>query len=210
MKWSMASGIGLMGMALALAAVLATAPSCGTPVTGKPFDPAAPTFPTVAGDNLNGRRIEFPQGLDAPYAILLVAFYQQQQTDVNTWLGEAKAIVADHANVEYYELPTISGSWTIARGWIDGGMRRGIPAFADRERTVTLYTDTDEFRRLSGIDNPARIWSGLIDRMGRVYWSARGPATPQALADLRKAVREVAAPGLKSLGSPRDSSASPP
>ncbi|MFN0131797.1 MAG: hypothetical protein ACKVW3_04575 [Phycisphaerales bacterium] len=164
-----------------------------SPVSGVAFDPARPTFPTTAGDNLNGRQVRFPEGIDAPYAVLLVAFYQPQQTQVNTWLDAAKEIVRDHANVEYYELPTISSNWGVARSWIDNGMRSGIPDFADRERTVTLYTDVDQFCALAGIEDKQRIWVGVVDRAGRVYWSVRGPATPEALKELRSKVREVAA-----------------
>lgn len=168
--------------------------SCGTPVTGEPFDAERPTFPTVSGDNLNNRAFDIPAGLDAPYNILLVAFLQEQQDDVNTWLPTAKSIVADHANVEYYELPTISSRWGIARGFIDGGMRRGIPAFADRERTVTVYTDTKKFRELAGIDDPKQIWVGLVDRNGRVYWSSRGKASEDTLKELKAKIRALASP----------------
>lgn len=169
--------------------------SCGTPVKPTPAsNPSARTFPTVSGESLNRREFTFPAGIDAPHAILLVAFYQWQQSDVNTWLPAAKAIIADHANVEYYELPTISGAWGLVRGWIDGGMRSGIPAFADRERTVTLYTDTAEFRRLAGIENPNQIWIALISRDGTIHWTARGRATDETLDDLRRATRAIASP----------------
>ncbi len=167
---------------------------CGTPVVGQAFDPNAPRFPTVSGDNLNGRTFEVPSGLDAPFNVLLVAFYREQQADVDTWLDTARSIAVDHANVEYYELPTINSGYALVRGWIDGGMRSGIPAFAGRERTITIYTDTEKFRSLAGISDPNQIWTGLVDREGRVVWSARGRATPEALADLRRAVRAAASP----------------
>ena len=167
---------------------------CGTPVRGQPFDPAAPTFPTIQGDSLNNRPFIFPEGLDAPYAVLMVAFLREQQEDVNTWLDTARQVAADHANVEYYELPVISSGFTLIRGFVDGGMRSGLPQFAVRERTVTVYTDVEKFRELAGIDSPRQIWTGLVDRQGRVYWSARGPSTPEALAQLKDAARQLAAP----------------
>lgn len=181
------------GIALASALFLLV-PGCGTPVTGRTFDPAAPVFPTVKGESLNNRAFTIPADLDAPFNVLLVAFYRGQQSQVDTWLPTARQIIVDHANVEYYEMPTISGAWGVARGWIDGGMRSGIPDFGARERTVTIYTDTSKFRELAGIENPEQIWVGLVDRAGRVYWSARGPATEEALGDLRRVVRAVASP----------------
>ena len=177
-------------------AALATLMLQAAPATPPATQPATrPTvFPSVAGDNLNNRRVELPGGLDAPYAVLLVAFEREQQGQVDTWLAACKAVVADHANVEYYELPTIGRRYGAARGFIDGGMRRGIPAFADRERTVTLYLDVREFRDAAGIDDPSRIWVGLIDRRGTIHWTARGAATGDALDALRGAVTKTAAP----------------
>lgn len=194
--------LGTAGGIALTAAFFLLAPGCGTPVTGRSFDPAAPTFPTVSGESLNRRAFTIPADLDARYNILVVAFYQRQQSDVDTWLPAAKEIAADHANVEYYELPTISGGWGLVKGWVDGGMRSGIPAFASRERVVTIYTDTARFRELAGIENPEKIWAGIVDRDGRVYWSARGPADGAMLADLRRAVREVASPGAPAPGTP--------
>lgn len=161
---------------------------------------AAAVFPAVKGESLNKRKFDIPAGLDAPFNILLVAFYQQQQRDVDTWIPTAKALAADHANVEYYELPTISSSWGVMRGWVDGGMRSGIPAFASRERTITVYTDTEKFRSQAGISDPKKIWVGIVDREGKVYWSARGPATAETLQQLRDAVMDAASPAAKSLG----------
>jgi len=173
---------------------------CGSAVVrGKPFNPVSPTFPHVTGENLNGRRFDIPSQLDAPFNILLVAFYQRQQEDVNTWLDAAREMAVAHANVEYYELPTIKSSWGLVRNWIDGGMRSGIPDLGSRERTITLYTDTAKFRELTGIDSPDQIWVGLVDREGRVYWSARGRATEDSLGHLRHAVADTASPEARRL-----------
>lgn len=179
----------LTGLAIGLLA------SCsGSPLAGKPYDPAAPKFPTTAGDNLNERRIEIPGGLDAPYNILMVAFLQEQQADVDTWLDAAREIAADHANVEYYEIPTVANRGPLFKMFLDNGMRSGIPAFAARERTITLYLDTQKFRDMAGIDGQDRIWVGLVDREGKVYWSIRGRADEARLKELKAVVRRVASP----------------
>jgi len=123
---------------------------CGsTAVRGKPFNPASPTFPQVIGDNLNGRHFEIPNQLDAPFNILLVAFYRSQQDDVNTWLDTASELVAEHANVEYYELPTINASWGLARNWIRGHARRPIGLRRPRadNHAVHRYGDVPETGR---------------------------------------------------------------
>lgn len=186
-----------IGVLVLLAASSLVLFSCGTPVKGRAYDAAAPTFPSVQGDNLNFRTMQIPGELDAPYAILMVAFYQWQQRDVDTWLATAKELSLEHANVEYYELPTISSGWGVARAWVDNGMRSGIPDISARERTVTIYTDTSKFRELAGIDDPKLIWTGVVDRAGKVYWMRRGPATSEMLEELRSFVRELANPRFR-------------
>ena len=113
---------------------------------------------------------------------------------MNTWLDAAREMAAGHANVEYYELPTINSAWGLVHNWIDGGMRSGIPDIAARDRTITLYTDTAKLRELAGIDSPEQIWVGLVDREGRVHWSAWGRATEDSLRSLRQAVANAASP----------------
>jgi hypothetical protein len=190
----LSAGLGLVaGLSLGLLGLWLLG-SGSTQVRGKPFNPALPAFPQATGDNLNGRRFEIPGQLDAPFNILLAAFFRRQQDDVDTWLGAAREMAAAHANVEYYELPTINSGFGLVRNWIDGGMRSGIPDFGARERTITLYTDTAKFRELAGIDSPEQIWVGLVDREGRVYWSARGRATEDSLRALRQVVADTASP----------------
>lgn len=199
MKNSFSACIGFIGGVLLATGSAIFLTSCGTKVTGRPFDPAAPTFPTTEGENLNRRKVVVPREFDAPFNIVIVAFYQEQQPDCDTWIPTAREITQDHANVEFYELPTISGRFSLVSGWIDRGMRSGIPTFGARERTITLYTDTGKFRELAGIDDPKRIWVGIVDREGRVYWSARGPATEEMKRELRSVVVDVAAPASRGL-----------
>ncbi len=189
------SGIVLtVGLAAGLSVAL-LAPSCGTAVTGVEFDPAAPTFPNVQGDNLNGRGVKLPSGADAPFAIIMVGFYEPQQDQINTWLPTARELADQFPNVEYYELPVLNSGAAMVRGFIDGGMRRGIPQTAARERTITIYTDREEFRRLAGIARDDQAWIGVVDRAGRVYWSALGSARPDQLVQLSSVVMQLASPG---------------
>lgn len=187
----LAIGLGV-GVAASLALLRSQRP--GAVVTGTPYDPAAPRFPTTEGSNLNRRAFVVPGGLDARLNVLMVAFVPEQQEDVNSWLPTARDLGVRHANVEYYELPTISRSLAVAGGFVDEGMRAGIPDFDARERTITLYTDLERFLELSGIIDRERIWVGLVDREGVVYWSVRGPATPEGIAALREKVAAVASP----------------
>ncbi|HSD00654.1 MAG TPA: hypothetical protein VLI21_17255, partial [Casimicrobiaceae bacterium] len=129
-------------------------------------------------------------------------FRREQQADVDTWvpfLREHEQLAA--RGVRVYELPTLSRSYRLMRGFIDGGMARGIPDKATRESTITLYIDKERFRRALGIEGEDRISTMLVARDGRVLWHAtgafiepNGEALAQLLANL--APRKKSDPAL--------------
>ncbi len=98
-------------------------------------------FPTVVGTSLAGRSMRLPDQLDWALNLLLIAFRQVQQADVDTWSPCADALEARRPDVRAYELPVLAAAYRLARPFIDGGMRAAIPDPAIRNRTITLYLD---------------------------------------------------------------------
>lgn len=141
-------------------------------------------FPVVEGKNLEGRTFRLPDDFEGDLNVVVVAFKREQQRDVDTWMTALNDLAARHTGVRVYELPTIGKQWTLLRGWIDGGMRRGIPSQAVREATITLYVDKDHFKRPLGIKSEDQIQLFLVDRGGRIHWQASGTHTDVALAGL--------------------------
>jgi len=82
---------------------------------------------------------------------MLIAFQQWQQRQVDTWLPLAQRLEATYSALRYYELPTIRRLNTLARTFINEGMRAGIPDPVARERTITLYVDKRAFREMLGL-----------------------------------------------------------
>jgi len=142
-------------------------------------------FPRVEGRNLEGRRFALPMDFEGERNVVLVAFRREQQADVDTWLPLLRDVSADHADLRVYELPTMSRGFTFMRGFIDGGMKRGIPELATREATITLYIDKDPFQQALAISNDRQITAFVVTRDGRVLWRADGPMTATAAASLR-------------------------
>ena len=134
-------------------------------------------FPRVEGSNLEGRRFSLPSDFEGELNIALVAFRREQQADVDTWVPFLKSIAAKHAGLKAYELPTLNRSYRMVRGFIDGGMARGIPAKATRETTITLYIDKAPFKKALGITAEDRIVTLLVSRDGRVLWRGDGRHT---------------------------------
>ncbi len=141
-------------------------------------------FPNVSGENLNRERFDLPEDFGPGRTLALVAYYQPQQAEVDTWLGATLPWEEELADFRVVELPVIRRLPRIAQRYIDGGMRSGIPDPAARARTITIYTDVAAFNR--ALDITARRVQAMLVEGGRVTWRASGPAGHDAVTELRE------------------------
>lgn len=146
------------------------------------------TFPTLRARNLQRDMITLPAELRGELNLGLIAFQQWQQRLIDTWLPFARQLEAAQPNLCYYEFPVIQSLNVLARTFINEGMRAGIPDPTARERTITLYTDKEAFRRSLGLLREETIYAVLFDRQGRVYWRAEGEFTAEQGASLQAAL----------------------
>jgi len=145
-------------------------------------------FPDVSGRNLEGRELRLPADFAGERTVVLVAFRRRQQREVDSWLPALATLRAADPGLAVYEIPTLSSGWTPLRGWIDGGMARGITDPAVREVTVTLYIDKGPFKEALDITSERTIQLFVLDRDGRVTYRSLGAATPEGIAALRRAL----------------------
>jgi hypothetical protein len=131
-------------------------------------------FPQVSGDNLNRVAYQLPQSFEAELNLVFLAFYQEQQRDVNTWLAFADKLENQRDDLRYYELPILSQANSWFRAFIDGGMRSGIRDEATRARTITLYLDRQAFLNSMGLSSDQTIYTLLVKRSGEVLWTCDG------------------------------------
>ena len=127
----------------------------------------------VSSRTLAGRELTVPDGLDGP-TLLLVAFRQEQQRDVDTWI----AAVPDGAGVSLLEVPVLARRWRPARRFIDGGMASNMD---QRTREQTMCRDV---LGSSSTD----VHALLVDADGRVEWRTTGPATAAGVTALTAAI----------------------
>lgn len=135
-------------------------------------DPTGELFPTVTGKSLAGAPVTLPDhGRGAPL-LLLIGYEQNTQFDLDRWI---QALDVEGVKVAALELPTIPGMLPrMFSGYIDGGMRRGIPE-EDWLAVVTLYKDAAPVAAFTGNADglPGRIV--LLDRDGKVaFFHDRG------------------------------------
>ncbi len=147
---------------------------------------ATPAFPEVQGQNLDGRWFNLPADFEGERNLVFVAFERGQQAEVDTWLPLARRLTSEISGMRYYELPTIRKLPGFVRGWIDGGMRDGIPDPAARAATITLYLDKEPFRRALDIRTEKSITILVVDRTGGVHWQTVGVWTPEKESALRR------------------------
>ena len=147
-------------------------------------------FPVVSGFNLNREEKEFPRDFIGDLNLVIVAFQQNQQLTVNTWIPTARQLEKDYPGFVYYELPTIYEMPAISRTFINEGMRAGIPDPVARERTVTLYIDKASFRSALEIPDENDIYLFLVNREGSILWRSTGTYTVDKAQSLLSAIIE--------------------
>jgi hypothetical protein len=131
-------------------------------------------FPKVKGQNLEGRKFELPEDFEAKLNLVAIAFYQNHQEIVNTWLPAVGRLTSKHVGLKFYEIPTLSKENGLARAFIDGGMRAGIPEKATREVTITLYLDRAKFLKSIGETSDRTIFTLLVNQKGEILWRGQG------------------------------------
>lgn len=147
-----------------------------------------PRFPTVTLKNLLDQEQLIPTELPTPHTVIVLAFYQRQQTEVETWLPGLESWTEARADVGLLEIPVVSGMWKVMETQVIGLMKAAITDPEDRRRTWPYFGDAERFVTPLGLDNTDQIVVALVTRDGRVSWLGRGPATPGALAALQQAV----------------------
>jgi len=148
-------------------------------------------FPQVSGANLDRKRLALPQDFEGQANILLIAFQQWQQGEVNTWVPAAQQLEAAYPTIRYYELPTIRNMNRLAQAFINGGMRAGIPDHLARVRTITLYLDKNTFRQALDLPDEDHIYLLLLGGDGQVLWRERGVFTAEKGAALKVQLEQV-------------------
>ncbi len=143
---------------------------CGGTIPNR--DPLGEAFPSVTGRSLEKQEVRLPESLAGGPAVLLVGYRQKTQFDIDRWLmGLLQAGVGTTVDVQLLEVPTIPGLVpTMASGWIDDGMRSGIPR-EDWGAVVTLYGSAAEpVAEMTGTENGRLARVIVLDASGTVVW----------------------------------------
>lgn len=157
---------------------------------------------------LDGTERVLPAGLPAQRTLVLLAYRQRHQRDVDEWIALAVALgvpatprgAVEAMTTAVIEVPFLAGVWRPARRLIDGGMAQGIADPDVLARTLTAYGAPLRHRRVCGLDaadthggdGRAEVEALVVERSGQVLWRASGRPTttsPPGPTGLRDALR---------------------
>jgi hypothetical protein len=143
--------------------------------TKKPDSIINKPFPKLVAETLAKKAIEFPKDVKGKPTIILIAFKREAQTFIDPW---SAAILKKYPQdeVNYYEIPMISGGYKLFSRFIDGGMRGGVPLDL-HDNVATYYGSLDNYIDYLKIKKNGNCYLFLLDKNGNIIHHAEGPMT---------------------------------
>ncbi|MFM8185820.1 MAG: hypothetical protein ACKN9I_02705 [Alphaproteobacteria bacterium] len=146
-------------------------------------------FPKLTGIDLNGNKKLLPESFVGNLNIVAIGFEREHQEAINTWISVADEIIEKNPEIKFYEVPLIYELSTFSRAWVNNGMRFGIQNEIARKRTITVYTNRDEFFNIMQMKGD-RIYVAITTNEGDVLWLAEGIATKEKTESLQKFIKD--------------------
>ena len=165
----------IVAMSLAVPMLLHAAdknPGGGNVMDSPVQDNLGKKFPVVNAETLEGSTATVPDDAAGKVTLVCVAFLQQSQSQLDSWLNPFYEKFGNREDTMFYEVPMISGGYRFMKMIIDGGMRGGLPAFKHKH-VVTMYGDVESYKKALDVD-PTRGHAFLLDRDGTIRWQDQG------------------------------------
>lgn len=134
-------------------------------------------FPEIPTRTLAGNDMVFPQAIRGKMAFVAVVFekggaYQVQQNEANAWTPFYEKELKPKG-VVFYEIPMMAGSYALARGWIDSGMRSGIDA-SKHDQVACFYGNKKKYLQEMDITELGTAHLFLLDKEGKILVQVAG------------------------------------
>jgi hypothetical protein len=140
----------------------------------------------ATGQSLEGNAVAIPQDFAGQETLLLFGYKQDSQFDIDRWLI---GLDMTQTQVAAYEVPTIQGMLPrMFSGFIDSGMRKGIPKDLWKG-VVTVYADGDKVQRFTGNLNPNNARVMLLDKQGSIVYFYDKGFSVEALNEVRDTLK---------------------
>jgi len=128
-------------------------------------------FPRIKVETLSGKELVLPDDTEGKVVLIGVAFVREAQGMLDSWMDYFKHLCSEN---EVYELPVIESSfWKVFSGFIDGGMRSGIPR-EKHDFVGTHYGDASDFVDALNIEDKKLGYVFLVDEKGYIRFRGDG------------------------------------
>lgn len=137
-------------------------------------------LPRLDVRDLTGASHVLPDDLPTDPCVVVLAFRQRQQRDVDAWveaLPDATVI----------EVPLLGTGWRMVRGWIEGGMAGGTPEDV-QGRVWCAYGSLKHVLAEMGQEGHRSSVTAVVRRSGEVLVLFRGEPSPGAVMAVRTAL----------------------
>lgn len=155
-------------------------------------------FPVLTGNNLMlstsnllGEELTVPQDLPNGLKLIVVSYDDGQQPDVDGWLEPLESLNEDFPELAGYYIPLLPKSASDAAALIIGGMYLGAGNDENRERTVVVFTDVDEFNALVDVPTKAEVRLFLIGEEDVILWQMAGSYDVEKIGELRDVLENL-------------------
>ncbi len=147
----------------------------------------ARSLPNIKATDLNKKAVNWPAGLPSDRTVLIIAFTRGQQSQVDGWVSGLKLKSA--GGPAWFEVPLINNPGSIARYFIDNGMRGGIPGTEARSHVVTVYAKKAALMKQMGLVGEKSVHVLVVDRKGNIVESVSGTYSDAGAAAVNKALK---------------------
>jgi hypothetical protein len=139
-------------------------------------------FPNLSAETLSKKAIEFPKDVKGKPTIIVIAFKREAQNQIDPWLA-AISKKYKKKEINYYEIPMMSGGYKIISGIIDGGMRGGVPP-ALHDFVASYYGNLDNYISYLNIKKDKNCYLFLLDKNGIIKFKTESTINPVKLQEL--------------------------
>jgi len=146
------------------------------------------TFPPLVGQDLLGHERNLPDDFDGQLNLVLLAFYQNQQSAVDSYGPLSEELLASYQGFAYYEVPVIAPFYRVMKPVIDAGMRSYVQTEVGRSRVITVFTNTNKLTKALSLPTKDQIYALLLNAKGDMLFQAQGAYTPEIGQQIRQAV----------------------
>ncbi len=149
-------------------------------------------FPTIKAKSLSGKTTVLPDDAEGDVTLIGIAFERKAQAMLDSWTDYFEDLCSGK---DVYELPMIDGHfWKIFSGFIDKGMKSGIPE-EKHDHVVTYYGTTSRFREELFLEDKELGYVFLLDEDGNILFKGEGYADEEGKKEMLKHVKKTCSLG---------------